>query len=223
MAKKPKQLSMYEEDLVWMSYRYCIGRHTIAAAMHAGNIASNAYSKLSKARRNFMAFDIRREIDSQLSFSQANFFIDTCLKRQDNPNYRPLEMFLEIVNSNGIKNGNDYKKVKSIHVDDNGSSVEYKDDGSVSSIAIGQDIYDLVPWMKLANLFDSSTHKMLSLRNPETGETATVECFRTPVLRSCSTFEYDMRWVPVEKHISNPAIETWADEDFIVSIDDVKE
>ena len=57
MAKKkvkkeePKEMSMYEEDLIWMSYRYCIGRHTIAASMHAGEIAKHEYFRLSPERR----------------------------------------------------------------------------------------------------------------------------------------------------------------------------
>ena len=46
MAKKKtenvKMMTQYEEDCVWMSYRYCIGRHTIASHCHAGDIAKNA-------------------------------------------------------------------------------------------------------------------------------------------------------------------------------------
>lgn len=53
------------EDCIWMSYRYCIGRKTIAASHHAGNIVQ--YTRyLSKERRQFMAKDIRREISSQI-------------------------------------------------------------------------------------------------------------------------------------------------------------
>lgn len=53
------------EDCIWMSYRYCIGRKTIAASSHAGNIVQ--YTRyLSKERKQFMAKDIRREISSQI-------------------------------------------------------------------------------------------------------------------------------------------------------------
>ena len=69
MAKKKtesvKMLSQYEEDCVWMSYRYCIGRHTIASQCHAGNIAWNAYGRLTPERMQFMSEDINNEINFQ--------------------------------------------------------------------------------------------------------------------------------------------------------------
>ena len=59
---------MFYEDLIWMSYRYCIGRKTIAASMHAGNIAKNVYNVFSKERQTFMAHDIRREINDYVTW-----------------------------------------------------------------------------------------------------------------------------------------------------------
>ena len=48
--KSKKGLSTFEEDCIWMSYRYCIGRSTIAAHMHAGGIANFVYDKLTPER-----------------------------------------------------------------------------------------------------------------------------------------------------------------------------
>ena len=62
MKKKEQMLSEYEIDNIWMSYRYCIGRHTIAAHCHAGDIANNAYGRMTKERMQFMAKDINQEI-----------------------------------------------------------------------------------------------------------------------------------------------------------------
>lgn len=61
-------MSDYEEDSMWMSYRYCIGRHTIAAHMRAGDIASHCYGRMSKERSIFTAFDINREIERCMQF-----------------------------------------------------------------------------------------------------------------------------------------------------------
>ena len=74
MAKSKKfkvtiQDESFFEDLIWMSYRYCIGRHTIAAAMHASNLVS-IVDNLSEDRKQFMAKDIRREINSTLKWKQ---------------------------------------------------------------------------------------------------------------------------------------------------------
>ena len=61
-------LSDYEEDCMWMSYRYCIGRHTIASHMHANDIWKNCKGCMSKDRELFTAFDINREIEDKLRF-----------------------------------------------------------------------------------------------------------------------------------------------------------
>ena len=44
----------YMEDLIWMSYRYCIGRHTIAANSHAGDIAKYSFDHISENRKSFI-------------------------------------------------------------------------------------------------------------------------------------------------------------------------
>ena len=64
-------MSSYLEDLIWMSYRYCIGRHTLAATMHAGHIAQNSYHAIPDDRKEFMAHDIRREINEALSMENV--------------------------------------------------------------------------------------------------------------------------------------------------------
>ena len=56
--RKNTQLTDYEEDCMWMSYRYCIGRHTIASHMHAGSIWKNCQHRMSPERQLFTAFDI---------------------------------------------------------------------------------------------------------------------------------------------------------------------
>lgn len=62
------KLDSYEEDSMWMSYRYCIGRHTIASHMRANDIASHCYGRMSEERSIFTAYDINREIESCLQF-----------------------------------------------------------------------------------------------------------------------------------------------------------
>ena len=44
-------LSEYEYDAMWMSYRYAIGRHTIASAMHAGRLVQTMYHRLNEHQR----------------------------------------------------------------------------------------------------------------------------------------------------------------------------
>lgn len=62
------KLDSYEEDSMWMSYRYCIGRHTIASHMRANDIALQCYGRMSEERSIFTAYDINREIERCLQF-----------------------------------------------------------------------------------------------------------------------------------------------------------
>ena len=71
--RKNTQLTDYEEDCMWMSYRYCIGRHTIASHMHAGSIWKNCQHRMSPERQLFTAFDINREIENNIGFIKPYF------------------------------------------------------------------------------------------------------------------------------------------------------
>ena len=59
--RKNTQLTDYEEDCMWMSYRYCIGRHTIASSMRAGDIASHYYGRMSEERYIITAYDKKKK------------------------------------------------------------------------------------------------------------------------------------------------------------------
>lgn len=63
--KDVKIKSTHLENLIWMSYRYCIGRHTIACSMHANtifNILKDNPNIKETIDLDMMATDIRREI-----------------------------------------------------------------------------------------------------------------------------------------------------------------
>lgn len=66
-------LSDYEEDSIWMSYRYCIGRHTIASHMRAGEIWGQCKGRMSEERQLFTAYDINREIETHIGFMEPHF------------------------------------------------------------------------------------------------------------------------------------------------------
>jgi hypothetical protein len=61
------------DDFIWMSYRYCIGRKTIAASCHAGTIAELIFNNpklLSKDRIEQMVTDIRNEIQDTIKWNK---------------------------------------------------------------------------------------------------------------------------------------------------------
>lgn len=65
---KNTDLTDYETDSMWMSYRYCIGRHTIASHMRAIDIWKHCKGRISKEDQLFNAFDMNREIEDKLRF-----------------------------------------------------------------------------------------------------------------------------------------------------------
>ena len=67
-----KTLSSYEEDLIYMSSRYCIGRNNISCNMHPYEILKNSYNKMSDSFKEKYAKDIRKEILNKLQYFGYN-------------------------------------------------------------------------------------------------------------------------------------------------------
>ena len=107
-------LNEYEMDNMWMSYRYCIGRHTIASHMHASDIWQNCKGRMSDERALFTAFDINREIENSLTFLKPYFhFPITSLNRIYTTAVDIVCQFMEDYN---IKSIEDLIKYRDIHV-----------------------------------------------------------------------------------------------------------
>ena len=117
------KLNDYEEDCMWMSYRYCIGRHTIASSMHAGQIWENCKNRMSKERQLFTAYDINREIENHLSFSAPYFhFPITSL----NEIYIPaIDIVCKFIEDNEINSIEDFIKYRDIYVKFNYDTNDY--------------------------------------------------------------------------------------------------
>ena len=107
-------LSEYEMDNMWMSYRYCIGRHTIASHMHASDIWKNCKGRMSDERALFTAFDINREIEMSLGFMKPNFrFPITSLNRIYTP---AVDIVCQFMIDYDIKSIEDFIRYKDINV-----------------------------------------------------------------------------------------------------------
>lgn len=221
--KDKKEMTMYEEDLIWMSYRYCIGRHTIAAGMHAGEIAKHEYDKLSHERRQFMAFDIRREIANSLSWSHFNFRMDPNILEE---NYKPLELLLEFFEKENIHNRKDIVDISSVYATtesyNNPQNIIYevsekkKKNGDTSYVSM-MDIIDLLVWADLASCFDVDHYKKCLVKTTE-GKEETLEYFDSWIEDRREGCEFAFRKVKrcVKAYLRNPAVCCYIDEDCII-------
>lgn len=105
----------YEEDSMWMSYRYCIGRHTIAAHMRAGDIGIHCYRRMSDERSIFTAYDINREIEQKMQFGMGPewHFPITSLNRIYTS---AIDIFCQFIEDYNIKSKEEYLKYYKIDV-----------------------------------------------------------------------------------------------------------
>ena len=164
--KNNNMLSEYEMDNIYMSYRYCIGRHTIASHCHACDIANNAYGRMTKERMQFMAKDINQEIYNCLHVHDW-FRIDNVWNLKS---FRPLDIFYQCLSDLKIKSADEIKKIKSIEAYQNKDvtqgfivDVYYYNDKDKFNYKSFWDIADLEVWQRLASLFDIDGHKYCKL------------------------------------------------------------
>lgn len=157
------------EDYIWMSYRYCIGRHTIAAHYHATTIARDVYGRLSDGRMEFYSEDICSCIYDQLHFKD---FIDfgwygNIPKRA----FKPLDVIYRIFDKENIDCEEKMRRIKTIAIDWNKEKNDFdysiyyfnENDKNKNYGRSMLDICDLEVWQKLANLFDIDGHKYCRL------------------------------------------------------------
>ena len=158
----------FNEDYIWMSYRYCIGRSTIAAYMHAGTIANDVYGKLSDERMIFNANDINNEIYTCLHHHD---FIDFGWHANiPKEHFKPLDVVFSILDKEKINTNEKFSQIKNISIDWNHEKMDYDyevyyyqdNDKHNYNLSLSY-LEDLMAWQRLANLFDTRTHKRCRL------------------------------------------------------------
>lgn len=188
---------MYHEDLVWMSYRYAIGRHTIAAHQHALNIAKYEYYTLTHDQKQHFATDIRQCIEDNLRFGEYNVSIDYSILPEER---RPLEFLLQYF----IDNPNwetDYKGLI-IKRDISTGKIIYEDkklnlQNNYSPLSMMY-LEDLLVWMDLASYFDEDNYKTCNI--DYNGEIKEITYFDSYILYR-SKDDINSYWKKVKKPV----------------------
>lgn len=206
MARKKKNTIVISndrmEDFIWMSYRYCIGRHTIAAAYHAdvirGLIMDNP-DCLSENRKAFMAIDIRRQINDLVCW-RSNVHVD---------GPRDADLYSLILYKGSEKPN---EKVK-FYVDEFYNTVTTEPCEDDKYVPYDKDFEDIIRWIKLANILDKSTHKIITTNF--NGEIKNVECYPYPY--KVDNGVYVTKWTSPEKTLVN---DSYLADEYIVEIKD---
>lgn len=202
----------YMEDLIWMSYRYCIGRHTIAANSHAGDIAMYSFDHISENRKSFMAHDIRQEINDTLRWRNN-------IECHDYRNMLDKDALSIIIESLYEKYGTQLPSediwTKYKYKIENGVLNIEEYDGKVDHEHISTIFHDLLPWIKLANALDKNCHRIIT--TVYNGETEKHECFPYPSL-DYQGIQVDIKWIDIDSYRKNPGVDTYINSQYITEI-----
>lgn len=203
------KINSHFEDFIWMSYRYCIGRKTIASCMHADTILKLLHDNpgiLTPERIAFMVKDIRREINSQLQFKRS-------LHIEGFPD--DIDMFSELMYELNITN-NEPKTI--YYFDINSMSIyDSKRNESLYEFERPDSDYDnLIPWVKLANCLDISCHKNITLIFE--GKQVIKRCYPFPIsVRIDNETKYHKVWTSIFDN--NVSITKYIPEEYIINIE----
>lgn len=208
------------EDLMWTSYRYCIGRHTYVT-MLAKDMGEYFYNKLSNERKQFIAEDIRSSICDYLHIQPFSFHFDYSIPRGER---KPMETLLEFINNNEYEDGKWLSVINDISVYKKDGNIEFdvsrKTNPKYDIKIYEHDLLDLIPWMDLASLFDVKNHKIVVTElNGELKETECYESYTNETTEETCDKEngivtvtnkpwrYKKIYRPVENGVSNRYIE----------------
>lgn len=222
--RKSKPMSDYEEDSMWMSYRYCIGRHTIAAHQRASDIARECYGRMSDERSIFTAYDINREIENQFRVGVGGPEFHFPSTSGNRIYTSALDIYFQFLEDFNIKSKEDLlrnpKVVQVIPTDNERGykfeTMTYEECASMCADATGDTlrsktvdyffmsgVQDLMIWNDLVHLFDKEHHHKSILKDG-----TEVEWFWTYVQGStqhedgkwyADDFKYERVRVPVDK------------------------
>lgn len=156
------------EDFIWMSYRYCIGRKTIAASNHANtilNILAKNPNMLSEERKAFIAKDIRKCILDNIRWNKCIKINNLYLGDDDWDMYSSI-----LVASNSCNAPKD-----ATYTLDAASKIVTWNINSEKTNNTFQErfddmYYDLMPWVKLSNWLDKKCHKIIKTDNDKQSE-----------------------------------------------------
>lgn len=157
-------MSDFKETCIWMSYRYAIGRKTIAAVTHARDIAMHL-DWIPENRREFTAEDILRTINGQTNWLFKNIKVIGVEARYDvfsiifewfynNPQEDMEKYFMEHIWYVDLKTGEVYK------IESRTDAPQRTAYGNYTDSTIFNEYHDYLPWIKLVKFIKGATHEV---------------------------------------------------------------
>lgn len=205
-----------ESDMMWYSIHYALGSKSYAGS-HCHDIVRYGREVLSPERREFCAYDIRREISWHLSIS-LNFHLRIGAERRLNP----VDLLMRFMLENDIRIDEQLAMHKWIEVKEDilgniNYEVEYEEDrANRCSVGLLSDIDALLDWDDLAKYFDPKFHKRCKVKY--NGEESVVEYFDSWERRfgEPDAFPFQLVKKPIDKYEQNPSCSMYINEEYII-------
>ena len=217
-------LSEYEYDAMWMSYRYAIGRHTIASAMHAGQLVQAMYHRLNEHQREQTVYDIRREISTILNW-EYNFNMDLCIPPQILDPFKSLYVYSLspcVDEAGGLLKYLQQHRVTVFTRTPPLLEYDVEDSFTKKNELSFMGIHDLLEWVNAASALDRTNHYIATVENE--GKTEKIEVFESYSFQRDDKGIYRLAWAysPIEDYLANPVLYTRIADKHIKWLDVVK-
>lgn len=205
----------FKETCIWMSYRYAIGRSSIASCCHAADIVRYGLDWIPENRREFTARDIRDCINNQLMWT------NNIRKDGYSNKYDILSCILKYMFDNNIEDSELFylQHVWQVNVDTGEVTIQFQTDIKPSEMdrlfSLFTSIHDYLPWIKLANFLDKEQHCLVDVNfnNQQTSR----ECFIIyDQLQDKTIMKY---YVPCDAFQNNPSILSYLSPEYIINHD----
>lgn len=194
-SKESTKASMFEEMLMWTSYRYAIGRKSYVTSL-AYEIPQHYYYKLTSERRQFTANDIRREIYDTLSFSSYSLKIHRLYPEDE---FNPLDTIFKFIQRENIQSWEEFLKYRDIEYDVHTDTFKYsKVDSPIDHYYSKYDLTELICWETFASCFDEKNYKTYNNKTFFKTWREKLEPAKEPGYLKLAPFGYEEIWLDLE-------------------------
>lgn len=211
------QMKSAEANMMWYASHYACGSHSYAGSLCHDIVRWGRFA-LSDRRKEFLAFDIRREISERLSWRPFNFRMPIESERR----HKPLDLLINFFVLEGIKCDEDlagYKEVE-VYFGDDGTPLYHVEKTEKNEENhrpyFFNEIHDYICWEDMASYFDPKLHKRC--RVVFEGKEEIVEYFDAWAMDQDEPGRYSFRKIKrlVKEYAMNPHRCCYINEDYIV-------
>jgi len=206
-----------ERDMMWYSIHYGVGSRTYAGS-HCHDIIRHGREALTPERREFLAYDIRREITNQLIFT-LNFHLPIAGERR----LDPIDLLMKFLIDNNIQKEEQLAKFSWIEVKENpDSSIRFEtslaENPSKTDFQyfFSSTVNNLLGWDDLAKYFDPKMHKRCRICFK--GDEQVIEYFDSwcPISGQSDQMPYEKLKKPINIYEKNPHLCSYINPKYIV-------